>query len=204
MAETIFIREAEVILERDRRHDAWKALGDRSTARTPARTGYDVQLTPIEEREFSEARFKSRLPITITASQDGRRGAVAFGDDLVEMAEAEFLLFVCMATGAFTLKGGWVPDSTARPGLSLSAELGPIDPYKAISRLRKLTEGHLGDLDPTDFVQVRKRSWRLSTHWRYIRVEVEKVQRLDDKRLGPLLTEIRFYAEFAEWLAKID
>jgi hypothetical protein len=137
----------------------------------PSRRAPRVSLSDEEEREFALRGFRSRLPILITGRTEGRRRNLleVAGHDVI-LTDSSFRLLLRLVVALVETDDGFLSRADLTYGADLDSEqaLAPEGLEQALSRLRGPFRPALGDLKPTQLIEVRGGRVRLSTHHRYV------------------------------------
>lgn len=153
-----------------------------------------IQLTADEEKEFVEARFKSRLPLDITGEHLKRAtNVLQIGGRRVEIADADLVLLLRLVVALHASPNGFVPKGGGRAPGGLVEEQGivPGRVDQAISRLRQALRPGIEGLDPKNLIEVQGGRLRLSTHPRFINVFWERLDDHPHEMVRRLLTQLR-------------
>ncbi len=148
-----------------------------------------VILSDIEEHEFEAARFQSRLPIHITGETVRRKSnLVEVAGCRVALPAAAFKLFLRLVLALCESKDGFLLREALRFGAGIDGEevLAPEGLDQALGRLREPFRAALGDLVPTQFIEVHGGKTRLSTHRRYVLFDRERLLEHENQEIVAL------------------
>jgi hypothetical protein len=160
----------------------------------PSRRAPRVSLSDEEEREFVLRGFRSRLPILITGRTEGRRSNLleVAGHDVI-LTDSSFRLLLRLVVALVETDDGFLSRTDLTYGADLDAEqaLAPEGLEQALSRLRGPFRPALGDLKPTQLIEVRGGRVRLSTHRRYVTWDLEVLMLHADGLIRELSRRLR-------------
>jgi hypothetical protein len=138
----------------------------------------EVVLTEREEAEAVSAAFKASVPVVITGEVASRASnVVEIGGRRVTLADADFTFLLCLIVQLWSSADGYCEKGGGRhPGGLVGEGVVPADVDNAILRLRRALQPGLAEVDPHDFVEVRRPGVRLSIHRRYVLIERDKLR----------------------------
>ena len=151
-----------------------------------------ISLTPKEQREFVEMGALSQTPVRVTGIIRKRRNVVDVGGLAVELRLSPFRLLLRLVAALYETTDGFIHRGGMLTGRGLVEEgyynVASID--QALARLRDPFRSALGETRAEDFIEVSASRVRISTHARYVDVELDKVRQHPDARVRELAERV--------------
>jgi len=139
-----------------------------------------------DEEHAKRLGFKTRVVVRLTGHRVARKSnRVELGDLPVNLPHADMEFLLALVRGLHTTVDGWCP----KQGL-VDERIVPQDVDNAVSRLKRSLSPGLRDVAPEEFVEVRNKRVRLSTHRALVGIDRATFVGHDNAKIGMLLSQI--------------
>jgi hypothetical protein len=129
-----------------------------------------IILSEMEEREAARYGLVNQQVIAIPGATSKLANRIVIGASPVDLPRADFVLFMRLVLALFETEDGYLDWQSIRYGRQGENELtyAPEGLEQALSRLRKLVRGALGEMDAGAFIQRSENRVRISSHKRLV------------------------------------
>ena len=169
------------------------AIAGKPAAKTRRSSAVELEKTclpEVDQAELDQYALRCRTSIRFSAERARRSSTCVYvNGSKLPLTEAEFVFLLRLGVELVRSPDGWCRKGDGKRGGGLVDEgTVPADVDKAVARLRVALQSVLGEVSPTDLVEVYRGRVRLSTHRTFIAFDREGLLRHQSERVRQVMS----------------